>query len=147
LMNALADDSIDIESLVVTTDIEGLSVLPAGSASDHATEYFASDRMRAVIDRLAAVPNRIIVIDSLPLLLTTEVRALIPLASQVLLVVRAESTPQAAVHQAVGLIGEDVNLKVVLNAVVRTPLSQYLGYGQGFDYNYAPVRDARSGSR
>jgi hypothetical protein len=49
--------------------------------------------MRAVLDRLLQVPNRIILIDSLPLLQTTEARALMPFASQVLLVVRAESTP------------------------------------------------------
>jgi protein-tyrosine kinase len=138
LMNALVDPACDVDSLILTTNIEGFSVLPAGSASTNATEYFGSDRMRAVLDRLRQVPNRIILIDSLPLLQTTEARALMSFASQVLLVVRAESTPQSAVRQAVELIGEDIAVKLVLNAVVRTQLTRYLGYGYGFDYGYSP---------
>jgi protein-tyrosine kinase len=140
LMNALVDPGCDSESLIVTTDIDGLSVLPAGSANDNATEYFGSDHMRQVLARLLAVPNRIVLIDSLPLLLTTEVRALVPLVSQVLLVVRAESTPATAVQQALSLIGENTNVKLVLNAVSRTHLARYLGYDYGFDYNYSPKR-------
>lgn len=135
LMNALADTSCDIESLVVTTDIEGLSILPAGSSSDEATEYFGSERMRSLLAQLQAVPNRIVLIDSLPILNTTEVRALLPLASQVLLVVRAETTPRSAVREAVAIIG-DLNTRIVLNAAVRTRLSRYLGYGYGYGYNY-----------
>lgn len=137
LMNALIDPSVDPESLVLTTNIEGLSVLPAGGANANATEYFASDRMRQVLDALLSVPNRIVVVDSLPLLLTTEARVLPPLAGQVLLVVRSESTPQSAVVSAMELLGEDVIAGVVLNAVVRTRMSRYLGYGYGFDYEYS----------
>jgi protein-tyrosine kinase len=140
LMNALVDPGCDVESLIVTTNVEGLSVLPAGSASENATEYFGSDRMREIISHLLSAPNRIVLIDSLPLLLTTEVRALMPLASQVLLVVRAESTSEAAVRQALNLIGENINVKLVLNAVSRTHIARYLGYDYGFEYNYSPKR-------
>jgi hypothetical protein len=53
------------------------------------------------------------------------------------LVVRAESTPQQAVLQAVDLLGEDVNVKVLLNAMVRTRAQAYMGYGYyGYNYNY-----------
>jgi protein-tyrosine kinase len=91
--------------------------------------------MREILHTLQLVPNRIIVIDSLPLLLTTESRALLPLAAQVLLVVRAESTPQAAVRKALGLVGENVNVKIVLNAIARTRLSRFVGYEYGYDYD------------
>jgi protein-tyrosine kinase len=136
LMDAVADPSTDVESLVLTTDIEGLSVLPAGSTSEVATEYFASERMREVLEQLQAVPNRIVVIDSLPLLMTTEARALAPLAGQILLVVRAETTPQGAVIEAVRLLGENANVKVILNGIVRTALSNYVGLGYGYGYGY-----------
>jgi protein-tyrosine kinase len=138
LINALVDANCDINSLILTTDIEGLSVLPAGSANENATEYFASERMGFLLETLKAVPNRIVVIDSLPLLVTTESRVLVPLASQVLLVVRAESTSQSAVQQALKLIGDPRHVKVVLNAAVRTRLSRYFGYDYGFDYDYSP---------
>jgi protein-tyrosine kinase len=137
LMDAAADRSVDVESLIVSTNIEGLSILPAGRTDANATEYFASSRMQEIVNELLAVPNRLLVVDSLPLLLTTESRALVPLAGQVVLVVRAESTPQQAVLQAVDLLGEDANVKVVLNAMVRTKAQAYMGYGYyGYNYNY-----------
>jgi protein-tyrosine kinase len=137
LLDAAADRSVDVESLIVSTNIEGLSILPAGRTDANATEYFASSRMQEVVNELLAVPNRLLVVDSLPLLLTTESRALVPLAGQVVLVVRAESTPQQAVLQAVDLLGEDVNVKVLLNAMVRTRAQAYMGYGYyGYNYNY-----------
>jgi exopolysaccharide/PEP-CTERM locus tyrosine autokinase len=137
LMDALLDPALDVESLVVTTDVDGLSVLPAGGRQENATELLSSERMVAIVERLLAVPNRILLIDSLPLLLTTESRALVRIAQEVLLVVRAESTPQAAVRQAVELLGDEVEVKVVLNAVVRTKLANYLGYGYGYGYEYS----------
>lgn len=136
LMDALLDPMRNPEDLVLTTDIEGLSVMPAGSVSEHATEYFASGRRQEVLTQLLAVPNRIIVIDTLPLLQTTEARALSPFGGQVLLVVRAESTPQAAVREALSVLDRGANVKLVLNAAVRTRVTRYLGYGYGYDYNY-----------
>lgn len=136
IMDAVADSSVDVQSLIVTTSIEGLSLLPAGRPHENATEHFASARMRQVIEQLLAVPNRIVVIDSLPLLLTTEARALAPVAGQILLVVRAESTAQSAVLNALELLGEGANVKLLLNAVVRTKALSYLGAEYGYGYNY-----------
>jgi receptor protein-tyrosine kinase len=137
LIDAVADPATDVESMIVTTSIEGLSILPAGRMDPNATELFASSRMQQVVDQLLAVPNRLVVFDSLPLLMTTEARALVPLAGQIVLVVRAESTPQQAVLQALELIGDEANVKLMLNAVVRTKAMKYLGYGYyGYDYNY-----------
>lgn len=145
LTEAITGADVDPEALIVGTDIEGLSILPAGAGNENATEYFGSERMRDVLNALLVVPNRILVVDTLPLLLTTEARSLTPHASQLLLVVRAESTPQSAVQQALDIIGEDVDVKLVLNAVVRTPLSRYIGYGAGYEYEYAKRKDARPG--
>lgn len=136
LMDAVADPSIDVQSLIVTTSMEGLSILPAGRPHENATEHFASSRMHEVIEQLLLVPNRIVVIDSLPLLLTTEARALAPVAGQIVMVVRAESTPQSAVKEAIELLGEGANVKLLLNAVVRTKALGYLGSEYGYGYNY-----------
>jgi len=143
LMNSLVEPDCDVESLILTTDIEGLSVLPAGGSHENATEHLSSERMRSVLHLLQQKPSRIIVIDSLPILLTTEARVLAPLAGQVLMVVRAESTPQAAVDEAVDILGEGVNVKLLLNAVVRTRASRYLGYGYGYGYGYGAPNSKR----
>ena len=52
LLDALADDEIDIESLVLPTDVPGLSMLSAGHRHEAATELLASARMNQVITRL-----------------------------------------------------------------------------------------------
>jgi receptor protein-tyrosine kinase len=136
IMDAVADPSIDVQSLIVTTNIEGLSILPAGRSHENATEYFASARMHEVIEQLLAVPNRIVVIDSLPLLMTTEAQALAPVAGQIVMVVRAERTTQRAVSEAIELLGKGANVKLLLNAVVRTKALGYLGLDYGYGYNY-----------
>ncbi len=136
IMDAVADPTIDVQSLIVTTSIEGLSILPAGRTHENATELFSSSHMHEVLEQLLAVPNRIVVIDSLPLLLTTEARALAPIAGQVIMVIRAESTPQNAVQDAIALLGEQANVKLLLNAVVRPKILGYMGgYGYGYNYN------------
>lgn len=136
LMEAAADDSIDVETLIVSTNVEGLSFLPAGCMNPNATEHFASARMQEIFRQLMSVPGRLLVVDTLPLLLTTEARALAPLAGQVLLVVRAESTPRQAVLESLNLLGGDANVKMLLNAAVRTKALAYLGYGYGYGYSY-----------
>jgi len=88
------------------------------------------------LDQLLAAPRRIVVMDSLPLLLTTEARVLASLGGRVLMVVRAESTPRTAVLQALDLLGEHTNVQLILNAVVRTKLLSYVGYGYGYGYTY-----------
>jgi len=136
LLDSVLDPQLNPESLVLTTDIQGLSVLPVGVRHENATEHFAGDRMRDVMRILLSVHNRIVLIDSLPLLQTTEARALAPLATQVLLVVRAESTSESAARASLELLGEGADVKVVLNAVVRTGLANYMGYGYGQGYGY-----------
>lgn len=134
LMNAVADTSVNVESLVSTTNVRGLSFLSAGPHDERATEHFASARMGEVMRRLLSVPNRIVVVDTLPLLLTTEARALTSLGGQIVLVVRAESTPQNAVLEAVDLLGEGANAKLLLNAAVRSKALEYYGMEHGYDY-------------
>ena len=65
LLDALADNALDAERLVIRTDIPQLSLLAAGSRTNDDTELLASDRTRDVIDRLlAADPRRILMFDS-----------------------------------------------------------------------------------
>ena len=137
LMDAAIRPDLDVESLIITTNIDGLSILPTGQPHPNATEHFASLHMQAVFTQLLEAPNRIIVVDSLPLLLTTESRALLPHADQVLLVVRAETTPRHAVLAALDLMPADTKVKLLLNAIERSRLGDYYGYGHGFNYNYA----------
>ena len=56
LLDALVDGSIDVESLVMRTDVPHLAVLPCGTRTANDTELLASARTRAVVQRLLSAP-------------------------------------------------------------------------------------------
>ncbi|MEZ5459325.1 MAG: P-loop NTPase [Steroidobacteraceae bacterium] len=137
LVDAIADAGTDVESMIVTTNVEGLSILPAGRSDPNATELFASSRMQQVVDQLLAVPNRLIVFDSLPLLLTTESRALVPLAARSCwLCARSLRHSRPCWYLRSHRRGGQRRVGPRRH-VVRTKAMKYLDYGYyGYDYNY-----------
>ena len=133
LLDALADPSLDPETLVIATDVPHLSVLPAGGKTAHDTELLASARTRAVIARLlAANPRRLLIFDSPPALAASPASVLAMLVGQVMLVVRADRTPEGELRDAVGLLDGCEHIALVLNAVSFVPGGARFGtyYGQ-----------------
>jgi exopolysaccharide/PEP-CTERM locus tyrosine autokinase len=130
LVDALLDETVEPESLVVATNVRGLSLLPAGRSESTATELLASNRMeRLIASLLIADPRRIVLFDSSPLLLTTESRALASAVGQIIIVVRAESTTHQAVQDAVGCVPEGKSVGLILNQSRAAPAHVYYGYG------------------
>ena len=139
LVDALVDESVDIESLVVHTNLEGLSILPAGRRVEATTtELLSSNRMRQIVANLCnRDPHRILLLDSPPLLITNEGRTLVKIAGQIVLVIRAGQTPRHAVQDAIGLFDPQQTGGIILNQVQVSPLEGYYGYG-----SYGTDRDA-----
>ncbi len=134
LLDALADSHIDVETLVVRTDVPHLSVLPAGTRTAMDTELLASARTRSVLARLlAANPRRVIIFDSPPALAASPASVLAMLVGQVMLVVRADRTPEGELRAAVNLLDSCEHIQLVLNAVSFVPGGARFGsyYGQG----------------
>jgi exopolysaccharide/PEP-CTERM locus tyrosine autokinase len=127
LLEALQDESIDIESLILPTDIPKFSVLPAGKPTETATELLASRRMQSIVARLEASSDRlrVAIFDSPPLLLTAESRALAQPMGQIVLVVQAGRTPQQAVLDAIACLGERKPVALLLNQSESTSESGY----------------------
>jgi protein-tyrosine kinase len=141
LLDALADPALDIESLLLPTDVGSLSILPAGKANESATEMLASARMSAIVARLLGRnERRIVLFDSPPLLLSSESRALAAIAGQIVLVVRSGATPRHAVLDVLEELGDHQSVALVLNQG-RVQLGGYYGYGE---YGYASNGDART---
>jgi exopolysaccharide/PEP-CTERM locus tyrosine autokinase len=129
LVDALIDDSADVESLVVGTNQRGLSHLPAGTRAQGTAELLSSNRMREIVASLCLrAPRRIVLLDSPPLLITNEGRALAKLAGQVALVVRAGHTPRQAVMDAIGLFDAAQAGGIILNHVSIGRSDGYYGY-------------------
>jgi Mrp family chromosome partitioning ATPase len=116
-VDALADRSSDVEALVIDTDIDRLSVLPAGRKERNIPELLASARTDEVFERLlAADPRRIIVIDSPPVLAASPAAVLAGHAGQALVVVRADQTSEADLKETIDLLSACEHLSLVLNS-------------------------------
>lgn len=130
LLDALVDENVEAESLVVPTTVRGLSILPAGTRVSGTAELLSSNRMKAIVAALCARDaRRLVLLDSPPLLVTNEGTALLKIASQVVLVVRAGQTPRQAVQAAVALFDVEQAGGVVLNEVRGGSREGYYGYG------------------
>ena len=62
---------------------------------------------------------------------TSEAKVLASLVGQIALIVRAEHTPQDAVLSAIGLLGEDMPVNLILNQARIDSKSGYYSYGYG----------------
>jgi protein-tyrosine kinase len=144
LLDALSNAALDVEGMVLTTDVNGLSVLPAGHQQEGATEMLSSSRMQNIVSRLLAVnPRRLVVFDTPPILVSSESRALAAIAGQVVLVVRAGHTPQRAVLDALHHLGEDKDVSLVLNQGRIGMSDGYYGMGTyGSNGENPPVAEA-----
>jgi protein-tyrosine kinase len=128
----LLGDMRDPESLVLGTGIRGLTFLPSGRRQELAPELFASNRMLDVVRALSAADRRrIVLFDTSPLLATNESQVLAKVIDQVVLVVRAESTTQPMVLEAVSLLDRSKEIRCILNQAHASELAEYYYYGYG----------------
>ncbi|MGN6123703.1 MAG: AAA family ATPase [Sphingomonas oligoaromativorans] len=118
LIDAIADEAVDIEACLIRTDIPGLIVLPTGRQTNEATELLASDRTKQVLERLRSRdPRRIIIFDSPPALAASPASVLAMHCGQLLFVVRAERTGEADLREALGLLSACPRAQLLLNGV------------------------------
>ncbi len=133
LLDLVLDNDLDVGDVLAHTDIPGLNLLPAGRRHEHATELLASERMEDLMEELAGrYPDRVIVVDSPPLLQTSEAQVLSSLVGQIVLVVQAGQTPQAAVDSALEMLDDEKAINLVLNKSRMPGGGDYYGgyYGQ-----------------
>ncbi|HEV2702996.1 MAG TPA: hypothetical protein VGV09_15310 [Steroidobacteraceae bacterium] len=129
LLDAVADPSVNVESLILSTDVKGLEILPGGGTSAHAAELVASARMGELTARLVGHnPRRLVLFDSAPLLVSSEARALIQLPGQIILVARSGLTPRRALQDAISQIDRKKLQGLVLNNVYAKTHGYYYGY-------------------
>jgi exopolysaccharide/PEP-CTERM locus tyrosine autokinase len=133
LMDVLSDRGIDLASVLFKTDMPSLSILPAGTRHARATEVLASERMRILLQEMAQrYSDRVIIFDSPPLLVASEASVLANRMGQILVVVEAGKTQEAALKKALGRIESGNVLGVLLNKG-EAPESEYGYDGYGYD--------------
>ncbi len=130
----LLEGKAEMANVLLKTSIDKLTILPSGTPHARATELLASDAMRLLLDDISKrYPDRIVIFDSPPLILTTEARVLATQMGQVVLVVQAEKTLQADVQHALSTI-ESCPVKMMLLNRVRTDSKGSYAYGYGYGY-------------
>lgn len=116
LVDLLVDDSLTLHDTLVRTNVPNLTLLPSGMQHSEATELLASQRMSKLMNDIATrYPDRVIIIDTPPVLASSEAGVLGLLVGQVVMVVEWGSTTRQAVEQALPLIGTCQNINFVLN--------------------------------
>lgn len=145
LMDVLAGDVNNLGEVILRTNIEKFSLLPAGMPHAHATEMLASDAMVRLLEQMVSrYSDRIIVFDSPPLLVTTEARVLATHMGQIIVVVEAAETTHGTVRQALATIESCPVKMMVLNKARETNSN---GYGYRYGYGYGRDRGkSRHGS-
>jgi exopolysaccharide/PEP-CTERM locus tyrosine autokinase len=105
LMDVLLDDKLQLSDVMIKTNVEKLSILPAGRGNGYATEMLASEAMSRLLQEMAnRYHDRVIIFDSPPLLATTEARVLATHMGQIVMVVEAEKTTQDQLQEALNQI-------------------------------------------
>lgn len=134
LMDALADPRLPLADCLIQTDLPRLKVMPAGQPTSGDTELLASARTEALFASLeAGAPSRIIVIDSPPILAASPAAVLAGHVGQLVMVVRADATREAALRDAIGLVGACPHIQLLLNGAKFSSSGRRFGtyYGQG----------------
>ena len=146
LLDLLIDSKLQMADVLLRTNVDKLSLLLSGTPHPRATELLASDAMTVLIEELGQrYPDRIIIFDSPPLLLTTEARVLASHMGQILMVVHAEKTLRSQVLHALTTIDACPVKLLMLNQARGGDQDAYgYGYGYGFGYGQSVSQAAES---
>jgi receptor protein-tyrosine kinase len=132
LMDLLTDDKLDMSDVLLRTNVDTLSILAAGTSTPRATELLASSTMMALVHEIAnRYPDRIVIFDSPPLLLTSEARALASHMGQIVVVVESQTTTQHALKEALQQLEGCPNVNLIYNKTRDIP-----GIEETYDYHY-----------
>ena len=132
LMDILVDESLDLSDVMLRTNVPTLAILPAGTSTPRATELLASAAMTNLVMEIAhRYPDRIVIFDSPPLLLTSEARVLATHMGQIVVVVESETTTQHAVKESLSQLEGCANVNLIYNKTREFP-----GIEESYDYHY-----------
>lgn len=128
LIDAIGNEAIAVEDCVVRTDIPNLSVLPAGRPRDDAADLLASDHARTVLDELTRDRlDRILILDSPPVLAASVAAELARHVGRVAMVVRADTTGEADLLDALARLSGCPDIRLLLNACTAMPGGRRFG--------------------
>lgn len=129
-------DEAELDSLIVPTKIDNLFLLPAGEPQPSPSELLTTSKITNLLKREESKGKKqYVIIDSPPVIPTTDPRILADYVGGVLLVVQAGRTPKDVISHGLSLL-KNVNIVgVVLNNI--SGISPYYPYRYSYAYGYA----------
>ena len=133
LIDVIVDDRTDLSDCLLRTNIENLSILPAGRPHPSATELLASGKMSSLVQELGRrYEDRIVILDSSPVLASSAPSVLALHVGQIMFVVEADRTRETQVMEALSLVSECQDISLLLNK------SRFMGgkvrFGSYYEY-------------
>lgn len=146
LTDILLDPSLDPADVMIrASNLRNFAVIPAGRHDPRTPELFASQRMGKLVDSLASrYPDRVIIIDTPPVLASSEPTVVALHVGQTVVVIEADRTSARAVQSALSLISRCPSINLVLNKT-RTALGAEEFGNYGYGYYYYSNRRVKSG--
>ncbi|MBC7908744.1 MAG: AAA family ATPase [Rhodospirillaceae bacterium] len=134
LVDLLIEPGVKTRDVLLRTSIPNLTFLPAGRVHPHTTELFSSKQMAQLVRELSErYPDRVILIDTPPVLASTEASVLAPLVGQAIVVVEKNRTSKLGLERTLTLLEGCPNVSCILNMAsddIGIPMHEYYDYGQ-----------------
>jgi protein-tyrosine kinase len=133
LMEYLLGKNQDISEVIYKTNLDNLRIIPAGQSHHLSTELLASEKMFEAVEEFAnRYTDRVVIVDTPPLLGINETAILANLAGQALVVTQELKTKLVDVEEAV----KHLNPKMAIGFVVN--MSEKVNKkGSGYGYYYS----------
>ncbi len=119
-LSELLAGTVTLEAVLLPTSVPGLQLIPAGEIPPNPSELLGSERMSDVVTRLSS--DRVVIIDTPPVLPVTDAVALAPHTDGVLVVARSGRTTKDQLSHVAESIrqGGGCMLGVILNHAPQT---------------------------
>jgi capsular exopolysaccharide synthesis family protein len=119
----------NVANYVHNTSLNGLRVLPAGRPTHLSSELLATEKMKSLLREIPAkFPGHQVIIDTSPVLSTSDPLVLAQQVDKVLMVVRAGATPRECLSEAIKSLGRERVKGVILNGADLGRSSKYYYY-------------------
>jgi len=125
LSNFLSDGT-PLSEILINSELENLRIIMAGPSTQKSSELIGSKRMGELLKSLSeSGENTYILIDSSPIIATTEPIVLSKMVDGIILVVRADRMPRESIQRAVRSIDRQKIIGVVFNQIGLKASSYY----------------------
>ncbi|MAI63392.1 MAG: exopolysaccharide biosynthesis protein [Alteromonas sp.] len=131
LMEFLTGEISSISEVLYHTNIDKLKIIPSGKTHRLSTELLASKKMHDTIDEFAnRYPDRVVIIDTPPIIGIAESAVLANFAGQALVVVEENKSKINDIKEAVNRLNPEMAIGFVVNKSINSQQSNagYYGY-------------------